>query len=173
MTGTNASSDWGWNNTVAGNPSHTWRIPTRAEWIYILTNARGTSKRCWYCKVNNINGLIIYPDNCGLTTPTSHTDNINTTDWTRYYESVGCIFLPAHHNYNAGSADNASTASSGGTLGVYAMADAQNGNSNNYYCFRFNSDGAEPKNNQTSNGLNCNAQIPDAGVTVRLVHDLN
>ena len=168
LIGTNASHDWGWVNTVNDNPPHTWRTPTKSEMEYVLTGSRGASRNCWYCKVNTINGLIIYPDGCKLTTPSSHTDNIDETDWANTYESVGCIFLPAHH-YNA---SNVTQASGGGNEGFYAMANAYStdGGSTGYKCFRFTATGSHV--GTTTSGLSCDFARPSCGVNVRLVHDL-
>ena len=171
LIGTNASHDWGWVNTVNDNPPHTWRTPTKSEMVYVLTGSRGASRNCWYCKVNTINGLIIYPDGCKLTTPSSHTDNIDETVWANTYESVGCIFLPAHHNANY-NASNVTQASGGGNEGFYAMANAYStdGGSTGYKCFRFTATGSHV--GTTTSGLSCDFARPSCGVNVRLVHDL-
>ncbi len=177
MNGNNASSDWGWVNIVADLPAHTWRIPTRAEWICILTGSRGTQKNWWFCKVNGQRGAIIYPDNCTLNSPSDNNADINISTWKNTYESAGCIFLPAHHSkgyFNTSTQTYGEEPSKknngGGETGYYAMADAYTtgGSSTGWKCFRFLIPGGN-----NGNGLNCDAKQPSCGVNVRLVHDLN
>ena len=152
--------------------------------VYVVTANRNAKRNCWYCKVNTINGLIIYPDGCKLTTPSGHTDNIDETVWANTYESVGCIFLPAHHGKSEFNNNNGNgyytthppQKSGGGTdaiEGFYAMSDAYSngGNSTGYKCFKFTSTG-ERLENASATGLNGDAKIPSTGVNVRLVHDL-
>ena len=185
LIGNNASNDWGWINEVEGNPIHTWRIPTKAEWVYVLTGARRAKRNCYYCRVENRNGLIIYPDGCNLESPSTHTANITENTWVNTYERAGCIFLPAHHSTCVNTGDfvtqpttksNPGTHEDGAVDGYYAMADAYTLSSDyrpghniptGYKCFRFI---ALLDNNNAA--LNCDCVIPNVGVNVRLVHDL-
>ncbi len=170
----NYTTNWEW--PVNGYLPHTWRILTTSEWVNVLTLNRGATRNSYWCKVNGKCGLIIYPDGCNLTTPSSHTSNITNTEWANIYESVGCIFLPTHHRYNGSDNNNAAanynwTENGIYALGIYAMANS------NKVCFRFqyeaeSSAGYSPK-------ISCGAPIPNTttanssgGVTVRLVHDL-
>lgn len=163
-------NDYGWINLIAGNPRHTWRTPTRDEWIFILTGDRGNNgsgeKNCVYTKVNGIKGLIIFPDNYSGTFPTKDDDMLETT-WTNSYESKGCIFLPAHHSHSGTPSiisQNPQQQQHNNTLydGYYAMANSYN--NNRYNCFKFEG---------PNGGLDCDKAIPACGVCIRLVQDLN
>ena len=101
--------DWG---TVPGIGSG-WRTPTQAEWQYLF-NTRSASTinsvndaRYAKGKVNNVYGIILFPDTythpAGVALPTGINDvgdagwngnNYNATNWGKM-EAAGCVFLPA------------------------------------------------------------------------------
>lgn len=105
-------ADWGYNAiSNGGNVTNTWNTLSQEEWTYILF-ARYTDSNMRYAmaKVNNINGLLILPDDwnpstynlMSTNTPTSFaTNTINSADWTTL-ENAGVVFLPAS-GYRYGS----------------------------------------------------------------------
>lgn len=158
MVGANAESDKGWCHSVAGSLIHTWRVPTRDEWIYILTANRNTKNNVKYVyqMVHYTKGIIIFPDNYNGTIPSARIDE-NT--WPTY-ESLGCVFLPAHGTGTTKHGESSYNNGNGGTEGYYASA-------NSFYnsvftCIRF-----------TSSGLSADEPVANKnGVNFRLVHDI-
>lgn len=101
--------DWG---TVPGIGSG-WRILTLAEWQYLFSTRSASTvnsvanARYAKGKVNNVYGIILFPDTYthpdGVTNPVGINDtgntgwngnNYNATDWGKM-EAAGCVFLPA------------------------------------------------------------------------------
>ena len=98
-------ADWGYNPiSNGGNHSNYWRTLTYSEWYYVC-NTRNTTTGIRYAKaqVNNINGLILLPDN--WSTSTYSLSNTNSSDasfssnvislsqWATL-ENAGAVFLP-------------------------------------------------------------------------------
>lgn len=132
LTGVYAEADCGWHNTIQDQTvspnviytAHTWRIPTIAEWHYLLFD-RTTASGYRFAKVCIKDehdlydyGLIIFPDNWNPTTKpnlwyddknvnwlglkaagqydnTVHHRRISRDKW-HELEEDGCIFLMAH-----------------------------------------------------------------------------
>lgn len=108
LTGSYAKSDWGVYNTVySGNIQTTgWRTLTRQEWDYVF-NTRNTASGIRYAKakVNNVNGVILLPDNWSSSYYTLYSTNssgagfssnvISATTWANSLEVHGAVFLPA------------------------------------------------------------------------------
>ena len=107
LTGTSANYDWGVYNPISngGNTTNQWRTLTNAEWIYVF-NTRSTTSGIRYAKanVNNVNGVIllpddwsndtyilIYPNNSGA----SFSRNTITASQWNILERAGAVFLPA------------------------------------------------------------------------------
>ncbi len=104
-------ADWGYNAIInGGNAEHCgWRTPTNAEWDYLF-NLRVTASGVRFAKarVNNVNGLIILPDNWSTHIYTFNNANAGTAqydsniisldDWTNLLETNGVVFLPAAGN---------------------------------------------------------------------------
>lgn len=96
-------ADWGYNAISNGeNTENQWRTLTSDEWQYILT-IRETESGIRYAKarVNEIDGLILLPDNWSESiyelehTNSSFSDNvINLNTWTDTLEANGAVFLP-------------------------------------------------------------------------------
>lgn len=95
--------DWGYNPIVrGGNKAKIWRTPTTDEWNYLF-NGRGSDNLLWArARVNNINGIIVFPDGIGTSCGIINTNNryaaastksIAENDWVTY-ENKGCVFLP-------------------------------------------------------------------------------
>ena len=58
-------ADWGYNAIAnGGNQENQWRTLTKNEWVYLF-NTRTTLSGIRYAKstVNNVNGVILFPDN--------------------------------------------------------------------------------------------------------------
>lgn len=101
------SADWGYNAiSNGGNEEHLWRSLTVDEWVYLLEQ-RHTATGIRYAKamVNNINGLLLLPDDWDSTYhPLQKVNNadvdyrenfINEPYWTKKVEAQGAVFLPA------------------------------------------------------------------------------
>ena len=101
-------ADWGYNPiSNGGNTPNTWRTLTNDEWAYLF-NTRNTDSGVRYvkAKVNNVNGLILLPDNWN--TAYHSLNNINPTgnivfdsnvisysEWISDFQPHGAVFLPA------------------------------------------------------------------------------
>jgi hypothetical protein len=99
-------ADWGYNPiSNGGNQPNQWRTLTKDEWVYVF-NTRSTPSGIRYAKakVNNVNGVILLPDdwsnsyyslsntNSGGASYSSNT--ITASQWDNL-EQHGAVFLPA------------------------------------------------------------------------------
>ena len=165
LTGTYAEGDWG-SNMGTG-----WRTLSSAEWTYLFNtrsaSSIGTTVNARYAKakVNNVQGMILFPDTYthpdDVTAPTgiNATDNTgwngndySADDWTKM-ETAGCVFLPA-----AGARGGA-TVVQVGSYGYYWSSTANGGDVNYAYCVIFYSGGMAP----------ASSSYRDDGFSVRLV----
>ena len=134
-------ADWGYNAiSNGGNMTNSWRTLTLEEWKYVF-NTRSTSSGIRYAKakVNDINGVILVPDNWSSSSYSlsntnqnyaSFTSNvISANQWTDL-EQHGAVFLPAASNRHGSSVFNV------GTYGYYWSASCGNSNSSwlIYFC---------------------------------------
>ena len=100
-------ADWGYNPiSNGGNTTNTWRTLTKPEWTYVF-NTRNTSSGIRYAKaqVNNVNGVILLPDDWSSSYyALSSTNNssagfgnnvISSSTWISAFEAHGAVFLPA------------------------------------------------------------------------------
>ena len=135
--------DWGSNSDLQTALGTGWRTLTSAEWTYLFntrsaSTVNGTSNgRYAKAKVNNVQGVILFPDTythpAGVTAPTDvnaegdagwNDNNYSSADWTKM-ESAGCVFLPAagYRNgssvYVPGSGGYYWSATPSGTDGAY------------------------------------------------------
>ena len=114
LTDENAEADWAWHNAISngGNQPHLWRTPTHSEWQYVfnerttVTNLPTPNARFAKAKVNNIYGVILFPDKYTHPTDVATPVGINATDNTGMYgniynmtawnkmEQAGAVFLP-------------------------------------------------------------------------------
>ena len=104
--------DWGSNSALQTSLGTGWRTLTSGEWTYLF-NTRSASTvggtdngRYARAKVNNVEGVILFPDTYthpdGVTAPDKvnesnvayTSNNYSTADWAKM-ESAGCVFLPA------------------------------------------------------------------------------
>ena len=135
-------ADWGYNAiSNGGNTENSgWRTPTNAEWGYVF-NTRSTASGIRYAQayVNNVNGVILLPDdwsasyyslsNTNIHNASFGSNVISSTQWSTL-ELHGAVFLPA-----AGYRDGTSV-SNVGSSGFYWSASYSN--SFNAYCVFYN-----------------------------------
>ena len=146
LTGDYANADWGVYNAISngGNQAGVWRTLTLDEWKYLF-NYRVTSSGIIYAKaiVNNVNGIILLPDNWSsgcfsLNSPNMEnvdfTSNIISADQWLVLEQFGAVFLPG-----AGSRYNASV-NSHGVSGHYWSSTSGGSNGYSGYLFFKDSD---------------------------------
>lgn len=100
------TADWGYNRIInGGNTINSWRTLTKNEWDYVF-NTRSTVSGIRYVKaqVNNVNGIILLPDNWEETTfylsntntnDASYNSNTITESQWNILEDNGAVFLPA------------------------------------------------------------------------------
>lgn len=97
--------DWGSDDTVQAGIGANWRTLSSEEWSYLIYTRNLTYCFC-KAKVNNVTGMVVFPDN--YTHPTrvraiagANTENTSFTtnewsadDWAQI-ENAGAVFLPA------------------------------------------------------------------------------
>ena len=107
LTGSYANADWGVYNPISngGNQSNQWRTLTQPEWNYVF-NTRTTTSGIRYAKanVNNVNGVILLPDDWSTNTYSLNSTNssgasfssntLTASQWSTL-EQAGAVFLPA------------------------------------------------------------------------------
>lgn len=97
-------ADWGYNAiSNGGNILNQWRTLTYPEWDYIF-NIRYTTSGIRYAMgcVNNMNGVILLPDDWALATYSLNNPNggsfssniISSEEWNSVFEANGAVFLP-------------------------------------------------------------------------------
>lgn len=164
--GTSSSTlmkDWG--EAASGLGGHDdWYTLSKDEWGYVF-NTRSTTSGVRYAKatVNNVNGVILLPDNWDTkyhslsytnTTNANYTANeIDLSDWVSDFEAHGAVFLPA-----AGSRSG-TTVSDVGERGLYWSTN--NGNFYYYYAFNvlFHSSNVYANNAQTAKNTGCSVRL--------------
>ena len=107
LTNAYANADWGIYNPIinGGNQQSQWRTLTREEWAYVF-NSRITLSGIRYvrAKVNNVNGVILLPDdwdpiyfslNDTNQYNSNYSSNVITVSQWSLLELHGAVFLPA------------------------------------------------------------------------------
>lgn len=106
LTGSSTNYDWGCNAIVnGGNTVNTWRTLKIDEWTYLL-ETRITISSIRYAKaiVNDVNGIVLLPDNWNSSyyplnntnkAYASYSSNTITSEQWNTLEQKGAIFLPA------------------------------------------------------------------------------
>ena len=103
LTGAYAKADWGYYNAISngGNSARMWRTLTKAELTYLIKERPNASKLRGEATVNEVNGIVILPDN--WITPSNITFNpdygydkntYTVSEWARM-EANGAVFLPS------------------------------------------------------------------------------
>ena len=139
LIGDYANADWGVYNPISngGNTANQWRTLTQPEWNYVF-NTRATTSGIRYAKANvdNVNGVILLPDDWNSSTyslSNTNTDDasfssntISVSQWTTL-ENAGAVFLPAAGYrfgtsvYGVGSYGNYWSASYSDSNGAYSV----------------------------------------------------
>lgn len=187
--GASIDYDWGIHDAIknGGDMPGLWRTLTKAEWVWLVgppssinpgTNCRTSSTvngvsnaRFVAATVNNVHGIIIFPDSyshpSNVTQPTninvrtsSWNSNVyNDVDWAKM-ESAGCVFLPAAGYRNITTVDGVDK------YGKYWLGDTEAYATAR--CFNFSDNSMLPSN--TGNTYYQNRYF---GCSVRLVRDAN
>lgn len=105
LSGTYVNADWGQYNAIenGGNTPGQWRTLTKDEWKYLLNKRKGAGDKFGLAKVNNVDGLVILPDNWTLPDDVDFTAGLEKGYKTNRYSAVkwskmqtaGAVFLPA------------------------------------------------------------------------------
>lgn len=103
----NGQADWGYNAiSNGGNQEMQWHTLTNEEWDYIFNN-RNTATGIRYAKavVNEVNGVVLLPDNWDMSifalnntnneTASYDVNTISQEAWSNVMEPNGAVFLPA------------------------------------------------------------------------------
>ena len=124
-------ADWGYNAiSNGGNITNIWRTLTREEWSYVF-HTRNTPSGIRYAmaQVNNVNGIILLPDDWSSSYYSLNNTNngasfatnvISSSDWMNSLQAHGAVFLPA-----AGLRHGTSNINSVGSFGYYWSASRQ------------------------------------------------
>lgn len=95
-------ADWGYNAIANGGnwENSGWRTLTNSEWGYLFNSRVDASSKWGYGKVDDVNGMIILPDQWALPAGLSFTSgntatNVYTLDQWYQMEANGAVFLPA------------------------------------------------------------------------------
>ena len=166
----NSNADWGQYNSIrnGGNQVGLWRTLTEDEWRYIFF-ARNTISGIRYAKacVNNVNGVIILPDdwndnlynlNCTNIGDMNFNSNTITVSQWGTLEQHGAVFLPAA-GYRFGT-----SVSDVNSEGSYWSATHDYHYGMNYNAFSWYFSGLH---------LYSKSLINFMGLSVRLVHDVD
>lgn len=119
LTGSYTNADWGIYNKISngGNQAGLWRTLTYNEWNYLIHDRSNASSKYGVATVNNVNGLVLLPDDWTLPNGVTFTsgaadpvyddegshcndsdyktiNNYSAEEWTKM-EANGAVFLPA------------------------------------------------------------------------------
>ena len=154
LTGTSSNYDWGVYNPISngGNQAGQWRTLTRTEWIYVFYTRTTTSGiRYAKAKVNNINGVILLPDdwsssiynlnNTNIGSASFSSNTLTATQWS-ILEQAGAVFLPAaglrlETSVGVGPGGYYWSASYSGSNSAYYVGFSDSNLSTNYYGDRY------------------------------------
>lgn len=113
-----ATVDWGDNLGVG------WNTLSSAEWAYLFSGRTNASNLYGYATVNEVHGVILLPDNSGLSidiTRDAWGDNVysesSSPKWSEM-ETAGVVFLPAAGARN-GMGSDGGTVADNGDVGLY------------------------------------------------------
>ena len=103
LTGAYVQADWAYHNPISngGNQVGLWRCLTNEEYVYLIEGRANAAQKYSLGRVNNINGLIILPDEWTLPSGLSftphaanHNYNVYTVSQWEQMEAAGAVFLP-------------------------------------------------------------------------------
>jgi hypothetical protein len=157
-------ADWGYNPiSNGGNQGNQWRTLTQPEWDYVFYTRTTTSGiRFAKANVNNVNGVILLPDNWSISTYSLSNTNSNVASFSSNtltasqwisLEQVGAVFLPA-----AGSRYGSNVGDVGSRCYYWSASYRTSDQANGW--------GFDDSSHIIGN-FRCN------GLSVRLVHDAN
>ena len=100
--------DWG-TNKIGSDAPNTWRTLTHDEWYYLLNTRANASSLKGVAQVNDVNGLILLPDNWTCPAGVTFKSGFHSSYGGEYYaayqtftadqwsklESAGAVFLPS------------------------------------------------------------------------------
>lgn len=174
IAGTNY--DWGVYNAISngGKEADLWRTLTGREWNRLF-NKRATKSGLRFVKaqVNSVNGVVLFPDDWNNSEQdytvaeslhnkviSKYTNCIITkSDWEKYFEANGAVFLPAAGcRYGSGSGNKISAVGEDGYYWSSTDAKGEEDAHNLYF------DHDSLRTNDTS--------ITNDGLSVRLVRDV-
>lgn len=105
LAGDYIKADWARYNTIinGGNGSHKWRTLKSYEWKYLLFTRENASSKRGLAAVNNVNGMIILPDDWNqpnnlpnfVSNCYNWYDNTYDLEQWEIMEESGAVFLPA------------------------------------------------------------------------------
>ena len=97
--------DWGVNE-IQGDKANTWRTMSNDEWIYLFTERKNAAQLMGRGKVDDINGVILLPDDWVLPDGLSFApiddaviNHYTAEQWVKM-ESVGAVFIAAAGYFN-------------------------------------------------------------------------
>ena len=157
--------DWGVNK-IGNDAPNTWRTLTYAEWKYLIEERPNYDKLIGVAQVNDVNGLILLPDN--WTCPSG------VTFKSGFHEDYGTDYYAAYQTFSA--SDWAKLENSGA---VFFPAAGHRGGSNVNYVLNYGKVWSATVNNSggtngfgfDSGDAGVNFSIRDLGHSVRLVQD--
>ena len=135
-------ADWGFNMIGDDDQYNQWRTLTGDEWVYVLeTRSTDSGIRFAMARVNNVNGMVLLPDDWESSIyPLNETNGgtydsntISAEDWMVIFETKGAIFLPAAGYRYGVSVDNVNR------YGYYWSSSCSDNNYTN--CISFGNDG--------------------------------
>ena len=143
LTDDYANADWGVYNKISngGNQAGQWRTLTNDEWYYVIKKRANASSKNGVASVNEVNGLILLPDEWTLPEGIVFTSGVVDDYGSEYYalvnsytasewaklEANGAVFLPAAGYrdgtdvYNVGTSGMYWSSSAGGNGVAYSL----------------------------------------------------
>ena len=103
LTDAYVQADWAYHNPISngGNQTGLWRCLTHEEYVYLIEGRVNAAQKYSLGRVNNINGLIILPDEWTLPSGLSftphaanHNYNVYSVSQWQQMEAAGAVFLP-------------------------------------------------------------------------------
>lgn len=174
LTGNYANSDWGVYNRIVngGNQVGLWRTMTIEEWMYMLfTRNTISGMRFAIACVNNVNGVILLPDdwnpsqfvinNTNQASARYDSNQISLAQWSNL-ELFGVVFLPAAGGSVIYEGEEVVDVQGPGIIGDYWTVSCYD--MELAHILDFSGSDEMP-------ALNGNMCMRNGGVSVRLVHD--
>ncbi len=94
-------AEWGESQEVIDCLGAGWRTLSKAEWSYIFSERPNADKLVAHATVNNVNGIVILPDEWETPAGLTLTNTYTADQWTTM-EEAGAVFLPAAGLFSKG-----------------------------------------------------------------------